>query len=704
MKESRDFLEPLTGTLKRKLFATVDIESKAGDTQKAGFTRPFMVGTYDPQRDLYHEFRDEPHLRVRNWEERASLPGGCVDKTLSYLLSSAFNGYTFYAHAGGSFDHLFWLNWLRQHDDEYGFEVIPVQSSIQAIKVWRIPEEPEDPIKERWLFLDSFKLFPSSLDKMLKSFKLAGKVEHDLEMHEDDERWSVYLKQDCVGLAKGLTAIHDLVENRLGGEVGMTAPSTSMKLFRRKFLGRKGSVKRIARHQHWPGCNNQEKCPGCAHVWIRRGYYGGRTELFRTYGKKLHYYDINSSYAASMLDEMPIGDRTITKTLDWRMAERNAGFIECTVYIPPDCPLPPLPHRAKNGKLIFPTGTFSGVWSTKELELLKDPLVNGEIRSVKKCVWFGLRPVFQDMVLELWHFRQKCLAGCTTKGCKGCNPEFDEGMSALAKILINACYGKFGMKQERTSIVFSNFKDKEHCFLCQEPLSKTLPDGEDEPRIVGALCKECEGSKPASDEFGDVWYQSKKVEASYIIPHIAAHITALARIRIWRFMQRALEAGGNVYYTDTDSCLTDVELPSSQELGAFKDEYPGRVLTGRFVQPKVYLLECEEGFPKSHVKGCKDESCPGCEKEKVTMKGFPRALRTKANLERLEAGETLSYDNLEKIRTLATKGFRRGPLMRKVKKSFKSKYDKRVINPDGLTTRAVVLDEGENFDLDEAAE
>lgn len=703
--ESRDFLEPLTGPPKRKKFATVDIESKDGDSQDKGFTRPFLIGTYDPQRGLYNEFRDEPHLKTRDWRTRPSSPGGCIDKTLNYLLSSPFRGYTFYAHNGGAFDHLHWLMWLREHDDEYGFEVIPVQSSIQAIKIWRIPEDPEDPIKDKWLLLDSLKLFPKSLDEMLKTFGLERKLEQDLDMHEDDPRWSEYLKRDCVGLAEGLNCIHDLVENRLQGEVGMTAPSTSMKIFRHRFLGRKGSVKRIPRHQHWAECKDRHAlpgedgkkkrgCAGCSHAWIRRGYYGGRTELFRTYGTDLHYYDINSSYAASMREDQPVGDRMVTTELDWRMAERNGGFVECEVYIPPSCALPPLPHRAKNGKLVFPTGVFNGVWTTKELELLDDPLVKGKITKVKKVVWFGLRSVFTEMIDQLWFYRQKCLAECTTKGCTGCNPEFDEGLSALAKIFINACYGKFGMKEERTSIVFSDYKDKEHCFLCQELLPN--PDNFQEKKWIGALCPNCEGSKPASDEYGDVWYQSKKVEASYIIPHIAAWITSLARVRLWRFLQKILEAGGNVYYIDTDSALVDIEMPSSQELGSFKDEYPGLSLRGRFVQPKVYVLETEDGIPipKEHTKECKGKGgCKGCVSSKVTMKGFPKDLRTKENLIRLENKETLSYQNLEKIRTLARKGFREGPMMKKVDKSFQSPYDKRIINPDGVTTRALVLNE-----------
>jgi hypothetical protein len=663
-KRSQDFLEPLSGRIKRKKFVVVDIESKDGDTQVAGFTRPFLIGAYDPKRKHYEEFRDEKHLLSRDWKQRGLAPGGCIDKTMQYLLSSHhFVNHNIYAHNGGGFDHLFWLRWLRMHDDEYGFEIVPVQSSIQALKVWRLPEREDDPIRDRWTFLDSFKLFPAALDKMLKTFKLGGKVQHNLHLNELDPSWSVYLKQDCVGLAKALDIFHDLVENKLGGEVGMTAPSTSMKLFRRRFLGAKrNGVKRIPRHMHWDDCE-RGACTGCAHEWARLGYYGGRTELFRTFGENLHYYDINSSYVAAMRETMPIGDRVVEDHLNWDRYKDYAGFVECTVHIPPDCKLPPLPFRADTGKLIFPAGTFSGVWSAEELRLLDEPLVKGRIIHVKKAVWFRRQSVFVEMVDTLWGLRQKCLTGCKTPGCQGCNPEFDEGLSALAKLMGNSLYGKFGMKTERTSIVFSDHKSADKCFLCQEP-------------AAGGLCDECEGSKPAMpDHSCDVWYQHKTVEAPYIIPHIAAHITSLARVRIWRFMKQAIEAGGEIYYTDTDSIITDAILPSSQELGALKDEYPGQELTGRFVQPKVYMLES-----------------PAFEKPKVTMKGFPKSLRTKENLAKLEAGEVVSYMNLEKVRTLASLGFRRGPLMREVKKSFKSKYDKRIINPDGVTTRAVVLD------------
>ena len=64
---ARDFLEPLTSSVKRKKFCVYDIESKHDDTQKAGFTRPFLVGTYDSEMDEYAEFRNLGHLANRDW-------------------------------------------------------------------------------------------------------------------------------------------------------------------------------------------------------------------------------------------------------------------------------------------------------------------------------------------------------------------------------------------------------------------------------------------------------------------------------------------------------------------------------------------------------------------------------------------------------------------------------------------------------------
>jgi hypothetical protein len=58
-----------------------------------------------------------------------------------------------------------------------------------------------------------------------------AKLDMDLDVEEEDFRWKTYLERDCVALYQAMEKYHDLVENKLGGEVGMTAPSTSNWLF-----------------------------------------------------------------------------------------------------------------------------------------------------------------------------------------------------------------------------------------------------------------------------------------------------------------------------------------------------------------------------------------------------------------------------------------------------------------------------------------
>jgi hypothetical protein len=262
----------------------------------------------------------------------------------------------------------------------------------------------------------------------------------------------------------------------------------------------------------------------------------------------------------------------------------------------------------------------------------------------------------------------------------------------------NSLYGKFGMKEERQAIVIAQKTGlRGECFVC----------GEKAITPKDQICAACSKSKPATNEVDcDVWYQAKQISAPYIIPHIAAHITSLARVRIWRFMMEAHNKGGKLFYCDTDSILTDVLMTSSSELGALKDEYPGVLLKGSFVQPKVYLLEKDlpDGadpalmiFAGEHISTCKDKKCKGCADFKLAMKGFSKDARTRENLIVLQSGGIIEMRRLQKVRSLARGGFKEGPKMVTVTKSFQSGYDKRrrsgddgVLFPDGAT-KSVVL-------------
>ena len=318
------FLTPLKRAAEPRPFITFDIESKRDDTQVAGFTRPFLVGIYDGKNFMH--FRNDKNVESLPWDQRAYSRGGCIDKFLRYAFGETeggrsinrFKNTDIYAHNLGAFDGLFLPAWLVRNHRNYSFKIMPVQSRIQMMEVWRHnPSRSRATIEDSraadkthrkafgtWKFLDSFRILPGSLEEMSRAFGFEGKVQHDLHMHEEDPSWIGYLEGDCVQLWKTIERFMGLIR-QMGGEVGITAPSTAMKLLRKRYL-KEGE--RIHRNLHFAECpyssNEQalmtgdelaevrkekkrkveEGCPGCAHEFFRTAYFGGRTEVFRKEG------------------------------------------------------------------------------------------------------------------------------------------------------------------------------------------------------------------------------------------------------------------------------------------------------------------------------------------------------------------------------------------------------------------------------------
>lgn len=643
---ANDEFTPLTSKVKRRKFLVLDIESKKDDTQEAGFTRPFMVGVYDGV--TYTPFFDS--VSGGDWQTRHWMPGGCVDRALRFICQKKYEGYHIYAHNAGRFDYLFFVPWLRFIAPELGltWNVVPVASSIQVLDIW-VQEDKQKSVssvrrkggkKRVFRFLDSYKLIPMGLDKAAKTFGLAGKMKHDLHLPEDHKDWPIYNGQDCTELYQVCEKFHHYVENVLLGEVGITTPSTSVKLLRRRYL--------------------PKALPRCVetHEFVRSGYCGGRVEPFQCLGEGLRYYDFNSSYPASMLEDMPAGEGG-----EWegeppaRYRDKWLGFAQVEIEIP-ELHIPPLPliapkgHEAE-GKLIFPRGKLRGVWEYSELQMALEH--GAVIHKWHKSVWYKPVSLFREFVEDLYKYRDKSRA------------DYDAGLDAIAKLMLNAAYGKFGMKTKRKKI-----------YAWDDP---DLP----------------ENAEPATpDPDCVVWYAEEEVDAPYIMPQVAARVTALARCRLYRAMITALNLGGKVYYCDTDSIITDVELPTSTELGALKDEYPeqsGR-LYGAFLGPKLYVLSTDP------VRDLYDTSIAKqarvCERHKfeknvcihcgvfeiVKAKGFET--RDRKTVELVSKGGTISMQRLEKIGSLARAGFERGPRMLTVP---------RTLRPDNSGKRILIRDD-----------
>lgn len=643
-KQSR-FLTRLKGKLKRYATLVYDIESKDGDSQKRGFTRPFLLWAYDGNE--HRCFEQPERLRHRSWKEAPWLDeGGIIDQFMRYALGEDLCGYCearneralelraqvngdadeikanpvklcsdciearkrfskkrcrIYAHNGGRFDALFIPSWLQRHSDKFLFEISGPESRIQQLTVWR---RGADKRKESYVFLDSVANLQMSLKAAGKTFlgKDEGKIDIDLDLHESNPAWKVYNRRDCEVLYNVIETFNTRII-ALGGDVGITAPATAMSLFRHKYL--KYAVRR---NKHFKACEegrvppeidddgNVLECRGCLHRFVREAYYGGRTEIFMEEATDVRYFDINSSYPRSMMDPMPTGKATEigpnqVLSVYRAMRKRKIGFMECEVEIPPDCVIPPLPVRLPN-KLIFPrtlsdeeavalgmtpgSQVLRGVWDWDELCLLEHPRVKGRITKVIRSVWFEQSTMFVDMVDSLYGMRQQA------------KKDKDLGLDFLTKLMMNATYGKFGMRIERGLLKMIRLGDP-------PPLNGRPLDNDPDNALI--------------------WEVPTIVDGPYVIPQVAAHVTSLARIRLFHGMMSVLDQGGEVAYCDTDSVMcVNAEVRPIDEyiLGYWKEEYPGILLDGTFVLPKLYQLRMHDPGCLDHDRPVEEGGCPGC--------------------------------------------------------------------------------------------
>lgn len=662
--ERSEYLKPLDRPFSNCSYLVFDIESKKQDTDKKGFERPFLACLFDGE--TYTSYRSDEHVRAKSYVEEAwHDPGGCIDKMLRFIFGirecavceiSAHDyewgrcaecvaarrrfqkkGWKIVAHNGGNFDNLFVLGWVRRHPELFASSDIVNVASRMLLFTIRPHKKAQDRDKdEGWSFADSVALIPLSLKEIGKTFGKgnpdAEKMVFDLDITESDPSWEEYNRRDCSVLHSALLRFRELIE-KIGGAVGLTAASTALQTFRRAF-----QEKPIERCIHFkacdgfchdpycvfPGCRfaadgnikegEERACHGCLHTFVRNAFFGGRTEIYRMKGKRLFYYDLNSSYPAAMLEDMPVGgakELPAGTSIGMLMytARTKIGFVECVVDVPrwnektkKGCYLPPLPYRMvkKSGemKLVFPTGRLYGVWSWIELEMAV--AAGCKILSVGKSIWYRKAKIFVEMIHTLYSYRQK---KCKNDGC-GKNVEkgeclcevktWDAGMDYVAKLLMNSCFGKFATNVIREKTLF-------------------IDDIEEIPE---------DASLPLAWIPHSTLTVPHILKADYIVPQIPSWITALARRRLYQGALSVLERGGEIMYADTDSILCTMAVtPEGTKLGEWKLEDENFDYDA--ILPKMYMLakhraSCKDKHCEAcwlgHKKTCADkDNCPGCD-------------------------------------------------------------------------------------------
>lgn len=523
-----------------------------------------------------------------------------------------------YAHAGGAFDALWFLDGACKRGIPWTARLRG--SGILAVKVGTCEVR------------DSFALVPMSL---AKAAPMGGAVKLELELDggydalsrvltaSERARVEEYLDADCVALLAVLDALearaqaHDIVLRlTVGGSAWATA---------RAWLDLPQARHSLGRYRR-----------------LREGYFGGRTEVYRSCAASGHRFDIHSSYPAALSrTPLPVGEplRVNGAQAARTFASGREGVYGADVFVPSRCEVPPLPVRARD-RLLYPIGPCSGAWTALEL---RRAVENGaRVERVRwGLVYARAEPVLAPFADRVWQLRADAAAEGTPTG---------KAWAAWYKWLANSATGKLAQRPEKQALRFAPADG-------DEP-----PEVEDGERVVRATK-------------AGVFYQTETVRVDGCA-HVewSAYLTAEARCELGQQLRHALERGGPLY-CDTDSVYARAPLTRrvGDDLGEWGHE--GELSDWRALAPKVYAYtDPATGKRVVRGKGLSGLDAPG--------------------FDALERGERWTVSSgVDGLRTAVRRGdgglFRRRTLARGLH-PVPGWVGGRILHPDGSTSPASV--------------
>lgn len=525
----------------------------------------FRFATFDIESDDWHIFR-----LLGFFDGYEYLTFERIPEFLEHVLKPKYYGYKIYAHFGGKFDFLFLIEHLKCHKN---VQLLIVDGKIIMMKIGFLPykdNKGRTKYKKHIEFRDSFVVFSSSLKNLCDSFDTKHKkldIDHEKSFDINNPQDLQYLKNDVLALYEVIKSGIEYIK-LLGGELKITAASTAMDLFQRKYL------------------DKNIKLPTYFHIddFIRKGYYGGRVEVFKKYfkaenGKMLNYYDVNSLYPYVMKQNFfPVGNPVETK----RYKTGDFGIFEITTEkIKMDIPF--LPQHTKD-KMYFKNGVISGVYPSPFLEKLTEM---GIKFKTKKGYIFSKAKIFEKYVDEIYKMRLE---------------NKKNAIGYLCKLFLNSLYGKFGMTTDKETTVLN-------------PTAEQIND------------------LTLYDLELDIWTKEIILQRNYILPAIASFVTCYAQLHLYKFLD------DSVYYCDTDSIFTEKIYDTGNNLGELKLE--SQINEAVFLSAKLYAFKNSDGenikakgFNASDLKfemykKALDGNFKDFKSEKFGLRGFKESIKSK---------------------------------------------------------------------------
>lgn len=366
--------------------------------------------------------------------------------------------------------------------------------------------------------------------------------------------------------------IWPMAAKKLGEAFGLAKLETESMSTDRAYVFRDVEIIRTAMLFAWQFCRSLElkHLPPtlgglCIKVWkhfggvnchdsaalSREALYGGRVELFKRCNdtKNVCWTDINSLYPFVMQNEFPAELEPI-KCRGNRLPK--FGIARVTIK-QPKTDFPVLPYRNDDGRILYPTGTFSGVWTIVEIKAAV--AAGAKIVKIHECMGtnHASRP-YAVFVQRLYQARLDSKS---------------DAEKLFFKLLMNNLYGRLGSSGKIGRSVWQNDENK----------YSGIPYGE---KVLATY------QMPLADETN--WSH-------------AAYITAYGRLELLKYMR--LIGAKRMIYCDTDSCIFDcpqrrIPFPIGSELGMMKLE--GWSTLALPYAPKLYRVGDHykaKGVPKA---------------------------------------------------------------------------------------------------------
>lgn len=381
----------------------------------------------------------------------------------------------------------------------------------------------------------------------------------------------------------------------------------------------------------------------------KKAYKGGRTEVFKkcfseediklTNGeiikghqgsKKLHYYDINSSYPSSMTKIMPYKFKkdikydkpvklTYDEITDYYLYSASSNYIGNDKHIIPNLLI------RKNGHIIAVKQTDTEWhWGCE----LKEAILNGFEIYMNRIIMYEGKAIFKEYAEYFYNERLKI---------KSTNPT----LANFYKLLLNSLYGKFGQRLFTKSVLLNNQQEFNEIMNGSNKLLNSFSVINNKLLI-------------SYSEDGDEY------ECIGKLMRFSSFIAANSRCNLSLFMRNV--AHENVYYCDTDSCFTselpDQELVCNKSLGKWKCE-ASDIQRGIFIAPKAYTFT--DNKKDYHIKS----------------KGIKEGLLTKEDYEDLL---TQKEKTISKNMTMFNRSFSGIKIDDKAQRTVQPVYNKRLWN------------------------